>query len=393
MSKSPDKSPEEHLEEIGATSYKPRPVAEHEASGRGNGIDATATENIPLWQSSTARWTNRPPPELQWTINELIPRGMVTLLVAEGGAGKSLLMQSSCVVLPLGLPFLGKATLPGAAAGFLAEDPEEILHRRYASLCAHYRIAPAAIETRCFIKSYFAEDKTLWESGKPTGLMLGLEAGLRTVRDLVLLCIDNAALVYEGKENDRTEVTRFMAALNAMAYRLNIGLLLSTHKSKSDDGSQMRAASGSTAWINASRHVLELLSESKDSEPHLRVIKSNHARPGEKIKLAWSGSILDIAEVGGLQQQLDARRIVEAIKETVRLGWSRGDPYSSSSRAGDRFLPAAAVRRERGFKVKTVEDVMLTLIDNGELERFEYKSNRGMGLRVAGDGDMPQRHS
>jgi hypothetical protein len=381
------KSPEERFAEIGTRSYKPRPsVTEHEATGRGNGTDTTPTVDIPLWKSSTARWTNIPPPKLEWTINGLIPRGMVTLLVAEGGAGKSLLMQSSCLVLPARLPFLGNATLQGATAGFFAEDPEEILHFRHASICAHYGIDQAAIATRCFIKSYFGDDKILWEDGKPTRLMVELKVGLGTIPGLVLLCVDNAALVYEGKENDRMEVTRFVAALNAMAYRLNIGLLLSTHKSKSDDGSPMRAASGSTAWINASRQVLELLPESKDTEPHLKVIKSNHTKPGEEIKLAWSGGVLTLAPVGDLQQRADDSRIAQAIKEVVRLGWSRGDPYSSSSHARDRFLPAAVVRKESGFKLKAVEGVMLTMIDNGVLERFEYRSNRALGLRVAGDG-------
>jgi hypothetical protein len=386
------KSPEERFEEINAKSYKPREeAAEHETSGRGNGTGATATENIPLWRSSTARWTNIPPPELQWTITGLIPRGMVTLLVAEGGAGKSLLMQSACLVLPVRLPLLGKATLPGATAGFFAEDPEETLHQRHASICAHYKLDQAAIATRCFIKSYFSDDKTLWENGAPTRLMIDLQDGLRTIPDLVLLCVDNAALVYGGKENDRMEVTRFMAALNAMAYKLNIGLLLSTHKSKSDDGSPMRAASGSTAWINASRQVLELLPESGNSGPHLKVIKSNHARRGEEIKLAWSGGVLTHVPVGDLQQRVEDSRIVQAIKDVVRQGFSRGDPYSSSSHSADRFLPAAVVRKESGLKRKVVESAMLTMIDNGVLERFEYKSNRAPGLRVAGDGDMPRK--
>ena len=49
------------------------------------------------------------------------------------------------------------------------------------------------------------------------------------------------------------------------------------------------------------------------------------------------------------------------------------------------------MRKESGLKRKAVEGVMLTMIDNGVLERFEYKSNRAWGLRVAGDGDMPRK--
>jgi RecA-family ATPase len=160
-----------------------------------------------------------------------------------------------------------------------------------------------------------------------------LEADLTIIPGLVLLCIDNAALVYAGEENDRTEVTQFMAALNGLASRLGIGIVLSTHKSKSTDGSPLRAASGSTAWINAARHVLDLQPESSGQGPCLTVIKSNCTKPGEKIPLVWINGVLTLLpSLDAFENRLSESRLIEKIRELVSDGDRRGVPYSSAPR-------------------------------------------------------------
>jgi RecA-family ATPase len=316
-----------------------------------------------LSECSTIRWLGTSASPVDWVITGLIPRGMVTLLTAEGGAGKSMLEQAACESVAAGVPFLGKATQKGSAAGLFAEDPAEVLHWRHERICKEYGIDQAAIAPRCFIASYFGFDGVLWKEWSPTPLMQELETELRGIPDLVLVAIDNAALVYAGMENDRHEVTQFMAALNGMAARLKIALVLSTHKSKSNDGSTLRAASGSTAWVNAARQVLELQPETSDSGPTLTVRKSNHIKPGERIALTWIGGVLTLLPSGdAFQQRIGSDRLAQVIRETVSEGWVRGQPYSSAAQARDRYLPAAMARK--GFKRADAEATMLAMIDN-----------------------------
>jgi hypothetical protein len=48
----------------------------------------------PIDQADVARWQGRRPPEIDFTIADLVPQGMVTLLTSLGGAGKTLLLQT-----------------------------------------------------------------------------------------------------------------------------------------------------------------------------------------------------------------------------------------------------------------------------------------------------------
>src|SRR5262245_20450793 len=75
----------------------------------------------PISNASTRRWLGKKAPPIEFIADGLIPRSMVTLMTAEGGAGKSLLDQLACAVIPADLPFLGKKVIRGAAAGIFAE--------------------------------------------------------------------------------------------------------------------------------------------------------------------------------------------------------------------------------------------------------------------------------
>ena len=271
---------------------------------------ATGAEGRPkISECSTAQWLNKTAPPIEWVIDGLIPRRMVTLLPAEGGAGKTMLEHAACVAVAADRKLMGKTVSAGAAAGLFAEDSADVLHGRHERICREYTIDPATIAPNCFIASYFGHDAVLWRDGAPTQLLPELEADLTIIPGLMLLCIDNAALVYAGEENDRTEVTQFMAALNGLAYRLGIGIILSTHKSKSADGSALRAASGSTAWINAARHVLDLQPETTDQGPCVTVIKSNCTKPGEKIPLAWiNGVLMPLPSPDAFENRISERR-------------------------------------------------------------------------------------
>jgi hypothetical protein len=243
--------------------------------------------------ADVGRWKDRTPAEIIFTIEDLVPLGMVTLLTSVGGAGKTLLMQmATTAIASSNLSFLGKRCLIGKAAGVFAEDPETMLHLRQTRINDQWGIEYDRIVGRLFLQSYFGLPTQLWRQGKPTDFMEQLEAQLKRIEGLRLLTLDNAALLYSGDENNRPEVTEFLSVLNGLAHRLDIGIMLSAHASKSSDGTALRVTSGSTAWVNASRSVLELKRDEDGQGACLTVVKANHSATGTTIPLEWRDKLL-----------------------------------------------------------------------------------------------------
>ncbi len=235
---------------------------------------------------------------------------------------------------------------------------------------------------KLFVQSYFGLDATLWRNEAPTTFLAEFEEQLARIDNLRLVFVDNAALVYVGDENDRGEVTQFINALNGLAARLQVGLILTTHSSKSSDGSTLRAASGSTAWINACRSVLRLETD-EDDKATLTLIKANHTKPGKVIDLVWQdGVLIKVSEPDSFTRRSQQRSLDKVIFQQVSETWQSGNPLSSRTQATDRYLPAK-IARTTDFKRKDIATAMLTLMDGGHLVLAREKSKSPLGLRIA----------
>ena len=336
-----------------------------------------------------ARWLGRKPPELEWVVESLFPRKVATLLTSEGGAGKTMLEQTACMTVATGLDLFGLRSVIGNTAGLFAEDADEVLHGRHGRICAELEIDEANLSGRCHVASWFGLDAVLWRDSRPTPFFAAFEAMLAEIPALAFVPIDNSALVYGGDESDRTEVTRFMAALNGLANRRNVSLVLSAHKSKSNDGTTLRASSGSTAWVNAARHVLQIEPQTDEAGPVLSVIKSNCAKPGESIQLGWRNGVLVAAgPPGSVVARIDGARIDRAIFETIREGWARKAPCSSSHVSRDRYL-AALVAAKGVCPEKQARRVMMTMLANGVIANTERRSGQRPSLYVVADQPVP----
>lgn len=339
--------------------------------------------------ADSSRWMGREPEPLKFTIAGLVPEGMTTLLVGEGGAGKTLLMQTAMTAIPTGQPFLRKETASGATAGVFAEDPEAVLHLRQQRINQSLGVDMEALVGRAFVQSYVGYVPYLWRDGAPAPFMAQLEAQLGQIPELRLLVIDNAALVYADDENGRVPVTGFINALNGIAHRLTIGIILSTHVSKSKDGSSLRAASGSTAWINACRSVLKLETGADDTAT-LTLIKANHTKPGATIDLEWrNGVLVARAEPDTLDKRARSRRLAVKIFDLIEQGWEDGVPYGTAPQTGHRYLPSA-VARQSEFKVREVEQAMVALIDNRFIKEDRKSARTPKGLRAVKVPDVVQ---
>ncbi len=330
---------------------------------------------------SADRWLGKEPAPLEFTIEDLVPEDMVTLLIAEGGAGKTILAQIAVTCTTTGQPFLGKATKPGAAVGIFAEDPDTVLHIRQVRINELLGVDLEALGGRAYPISFSQYDFTLWRDGEPTPLLGDLEEQLKAIEDLRLLTLDNAALIFQGNENDRTLVTAFVRALTGMAERLQIGIMLTAHTSKSsDDNSAAKAGSGSTAWINACRSVLKLSSDG--DEATLKLIKCNHRRPGLEIQLEWKGSVpVAKAPPDSLEERARKRQIDRLIFERVEQAWAANWPLSATPQVGERYLPKIIASRS-DFRAGEIKAAMLLHVEAGNLQPDQLPKKGLKGLRV-----------
>jgi RecA-family ATPase len=107
-----------------------------------------------------------------------------------------------------------------------------------------------------------------------------------------LIVLDNASRLYEGSENDRTIVTRFMFALERVAAVSGAALLLLQHVSRSGAGDEqadfLQGTSGSTGWRNAARQAL-YQRRTDPGEVMLKVMKSNSGPDNWKVPMSWNG--------------------------------------------------------------------------------------------------------
>lgn len=319
-----------------------------------------------------ARWVGQEPPEVPFVIAGLVPQSMTTLVVGHGGAGKSMLAQIAMTCIPTGKPFLGRETQGGNTAGFFAEDPDGVLHARQVRINTHLQIDMESLVGRSFPKSFSGVDACLWRGGKTTTVFDRLESDLRRIPDLRLIVIDNVALVFADNENDRIAVSGFVNALNGMAARLNAGLVLCTHTSKSTEDTGNRLASGSTAWVNASRSVL--IVKPDDADPDrvtLRVAKANHARTGDKLELIWDEGVLrlkDLPPIGGIMGKLHRRQIDRKFMDALQRSIAAGVTLNASPNTS-RFAPRYLSQGDdmAGLTERDLAAALRRLLDAGKV--------------------------
>jgi RecA-family ATPase len=340
----------------------------------------------PIDQADVARWRDIEPPELVFTIADLVPQGMVTLLTGQGGAGKTLILQTIGTGISANKgSVLGKNAVSGSVAGLFGEDPEAVLHARQPRINAAFKIDYDTIAGRYFPKSYFGLPAQLWRQGRPTRFFDELEAAIGRIDNPRLLTLDNAAVLFSGDENSRPEVTEFLSALNGLADRRAIAIILSAHPSKSQDGSALRVTSGSTAWVNACRSVLELRTAEGEQGPSLVAVKANHAATGTTIDLEWRDKLLlpivsSSGVLGTIERRVCDRVFLDLLDATKRQGRNVSDSKHASNYAPKIF--AASPNAERYIE-KDFRYAMERLFATNQIHLEKYGRKADERTRIA----------
>jgi hypothetical protein len=233
-----------------------------------------------------------PSPEFVW--DGYIPRGVVTMLGAHGGTGKSTIALMLAVCAALGRPLLGVEVEPCKVLFVSLEDSGAIARHRLANICKLWSIDPLALMDRLKIVDGTDHPELFSAESRGAGLLTDTYKEMSAIvqtEGIGLVIVDNASDAYGGDEIQRRQVRAFIRALAMVVKPTNAGCLLLAHVDKNT--SKARTAeggegySGSTAWHNSARSRL-FLSRGTDDLLTLEHQKSNLGRMREPIKLEWA---------------------------------------------------------------------------------------------------------
>ena len=198
------------------------------------------------------------PPERAWAIEHWLGMGHVTLMAGAAGTGKTLIAQTvgSCLALRRG-DFLD--WMPAARKTLLwaCEDDAAELWRRQVAIARWLGVPLSAFADRLIVHSY---DGQLVELAALVDQQLVATPMLTELREQIgdykaeYVILDNVARLYAGSENDRHQVTSFVAMLTGAAASMQAGMLLLGHPGRAQ-GSEF---SGSSAWEASVRARLYL---------------------------------------------------------------------------------------------------------------------------------------
>ena len=242
-------------------------------------------------------WPDEAPPPVDWLAEGRIPRGDVTTLHGDGGAGKTDIACQLAEGCARRAPYwMGHAITPGPVVIISAEEPQRELRRR---IWLHSR--------RDGFDSHELNELHLWFPGdvagavfavpdrsgimQPTPLFRSIEAAIAKIGP-VLVTVDNVAATFTGNQNDRVMVRSYVNLWRTIARQpSHPAVLLLDHPSLSGltNGS---GRGGNMDWRNAVRSALYLrVPEDKtEAERGVRVLetqKSNYGPTGRAVRLQW----------------------------------------------------------------------------------------------------------
>ena len=228
------------------------------------------------------------PPRFVW--GQYLPRGVVSMLGAHGGTGKSTIALMLAVAVASGRGELfGQPCDQGRAVFVSLEDGRAVVRHRLATICKEWNIAPELLVDRLTIADG-TDWPELFSADRDDGQVTPTYRELRNLAqgaDLVL--IDNASDGFGGDEIKRRQVRAFIRSLAAIAKAENAALLLLAHVDKSTSkklNQDSEGYSGSTAWHNSVRSRLFM---ERVSDGGLRIAhqKANLGQTAELLNLVW----------------------------------------------------------------------------------------------------------
>ena len=259
-----------------------------------------------------------------FVIPYLLPRGHVTLLGGHGGCGKSLVALSLGAHVAAGQPWAHLLISRGRAVYFSFEDGSELLLHRLRMIINAFRLDLDRVLANLRVFD-LTEHGPLASEVNDHGTRRLLktatwESVAATIDGADLVIVDNASDAYDGDENSRRQVRRFIQWLRGLIKPQNGALLLLAHvdKNAAKYGGNNNSYSGSTAWHNSARSRLVIANDQLAQE------KLNVGRALETpIDLEWRNGLPIPLQAGALTARLQAQDdtdVLTAITAALQAG-------------------------------------------------------------------------
>ena len=225
-------------------------------------------QGLAVWAAH--RWSLGDPPARQFLVNKLVLAAKHTLLVAEGGAGKTFLMLDLALKVAsrregdtwCGMPVMRR----GSAVILTTEDDKDELHIRLSDMdkdCSRRKDAGDNLIILPTINSggsfSLVEKDPRTQEARPSRKWLEFFNLLKTTPNLQLVVIDTLNAVLHGEENSATVTNEFVRVASQVCGDLGAALIVLHHIRKQGDepirnAEQMKAAiRGSSALPSAFR--------------------------------------------------------------------------------------------------------------------------------------------
>lgn len=352
-------------------------------------------------------WAGKPIPPRVWEVEQLIPKGEVTLLYGDGGTGKTLVMHQYAVAASAGVRWLGQPTRPARVMCFFCEDGEDELQRRHADILASLGLSHSDTGGRLRIASRRQTDNLLALWDRSSGAMQHQKVFSQLLTDAKefgaeVIILDTIADIFGGDEVNRAQVTAFVkGTLGRLAGEIGGTVIALGHPSQSGLSSG-DGGSGSTGWSNAVRSRLYLSYPDKSRTGNFRELttkKSNYGARGSKLKIQWARgafelvtSSLPAASAGSFNEAPNAlllddaaeRAVVDAINAIPDVRMSMAGP--TSTYYAPKVLRQRAPEILEAFTAEEVEAAFQRLVRREALEAVAIgkSANRRAqhGLRV-----------
>jgi hypothetical protein len=326
------------------------------------------------------------PPAPEFIIGEIVPVGVVTLLGANGGTGKTTLAMMASVCVAMGIPFLGKPTKRCNVLFYSAEDANAHLRHRLSKICRHLKVDPRDLAANLTILDVTDNDPALFcetnEKGVKRGVTTAAYKRLKQYveeRGIDFLIIDNASDTYDANEIERARVRAFIRSLAQLIKERGGAVMLLSHVDKQTAGGtrSSQGYSGSTAWNNSVRSRL-FMSESGDGVL-MEHQKSNLGQKAEPLILGWFDGVLDLASArveldGPTMQAHDRHRVT--ILRMIEEFKNRGEFISVAQTSPDNAFKKLS--NEKEFPKKMGKAPFTSLLRDAEraglIEREPYKT-------------------
>jgi RecA-family ATPase len=313
-----------------------------------------------------ASWPDEAPPPVDWLADHRIPRGDVTTLHGDGGAGKTDIALQLAEGCARGAGYwLGHEICSGPVVILSAEEPERELRRR---MWQHGQRDGFTSGEIADVHLWFPDDvagavfAVPGPGGimQPTPLFRSIETAIAEVAP-VLVVLDNVAATFTGNQNDRVMVRSFVNLWRRVArHASRPAVLLLDHPSLS--GLQNgNGRGGNMDWRNAVRCALYLRvpEEKVEADRGVRVLetqKSNYGPTGQPVRLQWghgglalehAPSSKELAEMPGAKG-CTAAALVNAMERLLTGKRIIVDPFGPPSRPRQRLVVTPSNRLPTG---------------------------------------------